>query len=139
MDDFENEEYEEGYEKEKEVKILLKRVGLNPEVMMIPNTLEDKQRLVNGYIENVYIDDLDVDLICNEEGKLLNMKPNLLFPYDYIAGDCFFIGDDINHGEYKSLTDEQIQKIKEYIKDISVKYPFSPIENEEKYDEEMER
>ena len=120
----ENDDYEEDVEDglEKEVRIILKRVGLKPEEKIIPNTLEAKQELVHGYIENVYLDDIGVDLICNEEGKLDNMDPNLTLFYDYIAGDCFFIGDDFEHAGYKSLTDEEIEKIKDFIKLREFKY-----------------
>ena len=109
-------DYEENEELEKEVRILLKRVGLKPKEMVIPNTLEAKQELVHGMIENVYLDDIGVDLICNEEGKLEDMNPNLTLFYDYIAGDCFFIGDDFDNAGYKSLTDEEIEKLEVFIK-----------------------
>lgn len=102
------------------IKILYKKVGELPEVKNINNTLEEKQKLVNGLIEIIDYDD-DILLICNEEGKILNMEPNLLFDYDYIAGDCFFIGDDYKNADFKSLTDEQIEKIKLNIKNHSYK------------------
>ncbi len=93
---------------EKFLKILYKQVGELPRVMKIENTLEAKQELVGGLIEVVpYKDAL---LICNEEGKNLNMDANLIFDYDYIAGDCFAVGDDYKNGDFKSLTDEQIQE-----------------------------
>ena len=47
------------------------------------------------------------------------MPPNLKLDYDYIAGNCFFIGDDYKRADFKSLTDEQISKLKEKIKEIS--------------------
>ncbi len=103
------------YKKEKELKIVLKKVGENPEIMNIENTLEKKQELVGGLIEIVPVLE-DILLICNEEGKLDNLLPNLIFPYDYIAGDCFFVGDDYKNGDFKSLTDEQITEIKELCK-----------------------
>lgn len=103
------------YKKEKELKIVLKKVGENPEIMNIENTLERKQELVGGLIEIVPVLE-DVLLVCNEEGKLENLLPNLIFPYDYIAGDCFFVGDDYKNGDFKSLTDEQITEIKELCK-----------------------
>ena len=115
-------EYEENEELEKEVRILLKRVGLKPKEMVIPNTLETKQELVHGMIESVYLSDIGVDLICNEEGKLEDMNPNLSLFYDYIAGDCFFIGDDFDNAGYKSLTDEEIEKIEIFIKLREFKY-----------------
>jgi len=103
------------YKKEKELKIVLKKVGENPEIMNIENTLEKKQELVGGLIEVVPVLE-NVLLICNEEGKLNNLLPNLIFPYDYIAGDCFFVGDDYKNGDFKSLTNEQITEIKELCK-----------------------
>lgn len=103
------------YKKEKELKIVLKKVGENPEIMNIKNALEKKQELVGGLIEVVPVLK-DILLVCNEEGKLDNLLPNLIFPYDYIAGDCFFVGDDYKNGDFKSLTDEQITEIKELCK-----------------------
>ena len=98
--------------KKEDLKIVLKKVGEEPEVMNIENTLEAKQKLVDGWIEVVSVTE-DILLVCNEEGKLDNLPPNLLFDYDYIAGDCFFIGDDYENGDFKSLTDEQIEEVKE--------------------------
>lgn len=105
--------------KEKNLKIVLKKVGENPEIMKIENTLEKKQELVGGLIEIVPVLE-DVLLVCNEEGKLDNLLPNLIFPYDYIAGDCFFVSDDYENGDFKSLTDEQIEEIKQLCKQRSV-------------------
>ena len=34
-----------------------------------------------------------------------------MFDFDYIAGDCFFVGDDYDNGDFKSLTDEQINEV----------------------------
>ena len=96
-------------EKEK-IRIVLKKVSKEPKVMNIENSLESKQKLVNGLIEVVPVTD-DILLICNEEGKLENLVPNLVFDHDFIAGDCFFIGDDYENGDFKSLTDEQIKEV----------------------------
>lgn len=104
------------YKKEKELRVVLKKVGENPEVMNIENTLEAKQKLVDGLIEVVSVTD-DILLICNEEGKLDNLLPNLNFGCDYIAGDCFFVGDDYDNGDFKSLSDEQIEEVKSICKE----------------------
>lgn len=100
------------YKKEKELRIVLKKVGKNPEIMNIENTLDAKQKLVGGLIEVVGLTE-DILLVCNEEGKLDNLLPNLMFDYDYIAGDCFFVGDDYKNGDFKSLTNEQIEEIQD--------------------------
>lgn len=101
-------EYDMNYKTERFLTVLYKKVDEPPKVIKIPNTLEEKQKLVRGLIEVVpYKDCL---IICNEEGKLLNLKQNLIFDYDYIAGDCFLVGDDYIHGDFKSLTSEQIER-----------------------------
>ena len=101
--------------KKEKLKIVLKKVGEEPKIMNVENTLEAKQKLVNGWIEVVSVTD-DILLVCNEEGKLENLPPNLLFDYDYIAGDCFFIGDDYDNADFISLTDEQLEEVKEICK-----------------------
>lgn len=106
-------------EKEK-IRILYKEVGKEPQIMFIDNTLEAKQELVGGLIEVVPYE--DVLIICNEEGKLLNMPPNLVFEYDYIAGNCFVIGDDYKNADFKSLTDEEILKYREDLKKRSFNF-----------------
>ena len=104
----------------KKIRILYKEVGKEPQIMFIDNTLEAKQKLVGGLIEVVPYE--DVLIICNEEGKLLNMPPNLVFEYDYIAGNCFVIGDDYKNSDFKSLTDEEILKYREDLKKRSFNF-----------------
>ena len=109
---FKEDEEEYDSEPKRKLRILMKRVNQEPEEMEIEDTLEAKQALVDGLIEVVYVSD-GLLLICNEEGKLDGLLPNLVFEFDYIAGDCFFIGDDYENGDFKSLTDEQIEEVKE--------------------------
>ena len=104
----------------KKIRILYKEVGKEPQIMFIENTLEEKQKLVGGLIEVVPYE--DVLIICNEEGKILNMPPNLVFEYDYIAGNCFVIGDDYKNADFKSLTDEEIIKYREELKKRSFNF-----------------
>ena len=94
-----------------DLRIVLKKVGKIPEIMNIENTLEAKQELVGGLIEVVGGLKDNILLVCNEEGKLANLLPNLMFDFDYIAGDCFFVGDDYGNGDFKSLTDKQINEV----------------------------
>ena len=87
--------------------------------MEIDDTLEAKQKLVGGLIEIVPYKD-DLLLICNEEGKITNLKPNLQFDYDYIAGNCFIVGDDYGNSGFKSVEDSQIEDIKKDLEDKSI-------------------
>ena len=116
--------YLEGVNKKEEMKnkirILYKKVGEEPKEMLIDNTLEAKQKLVGGLIEVVPYEDLII--ICNEEGKLLGLKPNLVFDLDYIAGDCFLIGDDYEKGDFRSLTQEEIIRGKEVFSQNAFEY-----------------
>lgn len=111
-----------------ELRILLKKVGQAPSIEVIKNTLEEKQRIVDGLIEVVPYK--DVLIICNEEGKILNQKPNILFDYDYIAGDCFFVGDDYENGDFKSLTKEQIIEIVDMLNSRSLRYTSQDLDEE---------
>ena len=103
------------------LKILYKEVGKRPKPMEIEDTLEAKQKLVGGLIEVVpYIDNML--LICNEEGKILNMPANLLFDNDYIAGNSFVVGDDFQNEGFKSLTVDEIRTARKDLINRSVEY-----------------
>ena len=63
--------------KEKQILVVIKRPGALPEVEpMFPNELEAFQKAVGGYIETVTLA-TDLTLICNEEGRLLNLPYNV--------------------------------------------------------------
>lgn len=114
------------------LKILYKEVGKRPKPMEIEDTLEVKQKLVGGLIEVVpYIDNML--LICNEEGKILNMPANLLFDNDYIAGNCFVVGDDFQNEGFKSPTVDEIRTARKDLINRSVEY-----ENIKEQDFDME-
>lgn len=127
------EELKEQYDLEetKKLKVIFKEVGKEPVVMEIDDTLEAKQKLVGGLIEIVPYKD-DLLLVCNEEGKITNLKPNLQFDYDYIAGNCFIVGDDYENSGFKSIEESQIEDIKKDLEGRSI------ILEEIEEDEEME-
>lgn len=101
------------------LKVVFKAVGEDPKIMEIEDTLEAKQELVGGLIEVVPYKN-DLLLICNEEGKITNLKPNLNFDYDYIVGDCFVVGDDYENGGFKSLTPDEIKTVIEDLKERTI-------------------
>ena len=57
------------------IHVIIKEPGRRPEPREIPNTLEELQGFVGGYIE-VYDLAADLAIICNEEGKLLGLPLN---------------------------------------------------------------
>lgn len=102
--------------KEKQIRVLVVAPLQKPVIKMIENTLEAQQEIVEGDIEYINIED-DAVLVCNEEGKLMNLQANRRVGYDVIAG-IFFIAHDDGSEYLKSLTDEQIEKYMERFNEI---------------------
>lgn len=95
------------------IKVMVKKVGENPEVVYIENDFREMQKLVGGYMERVPFwpqpISRNVDLMCNEEGKMIGLEPNFAIPGDVIMGDVFF---SRHEGEDTvSLTDQDVQDI----------------------------
>ena len=95
------------------IKILIVEPTLDPYVKEVENTLEKKQKIVGGLIEFVELED-DIDLICNEKGKIYNLPMNRIIKNDIICGTFIIAGQ--KNGESISLKDEQIKKYKSYFK-----------------------
>ena len=80
-----------------------------PYVAEIENTLEGKQRAVQGYIEPVYIENDGTCLIGNEEAKLIGMDgTRRIGPSSIIAGPFFVCGT--TEETFRGLTDEEVTK-----------------------------
>ena len=77
----------------------------------IPNTLEAKQKAVDGYIEFVYNAD-ETALVCDEEAKIKCKEGNrYLDGGGIVAGNFLVVG--LGEEDCRSLTDEEIQKYKD--------------------------
>ena len=131
-------------------KIIVKNPNQDAEVVEVETIdLECLQKFVGGYIECVYIPQLEkfgdgLSCFCNEEGKLIGLEKNFVLadeygkPYDYVVGAVVFCGCD-DEGESIGLTDDQITTIKDYFNDtckpkyVSVQVGF--INKEGKEDE----
>lgn len=79
------------------VKVIVKYPGKDPEELVIPNELEEFQRLVGGYIETLPIA-ADMLAIVNEEGKLRGMEPNMIVNGDLLVGPVVLVG--VNGAEF---------------------------------------
>ena len=95
------------------MKVLLVKPFTHPEVVEIEDGLESLQAIVDGTIEAIYPFDDNVCLICNDEGKLLNLDLNRALyddenAYDVIAGNFIVVGIGVE--DFCSLTDEQIER-----------------------------
>jgi len=105
--------------KESMIRIMLCEPCEDPKIVEIENEYEVISATVGGYIECISpFRDMEVDLVCNEEGKLIGLTPNRKLTMkdtkehvDTIVGTFFFVSYD-DEGNFKSLSDEQIEKIK---------------------------
>lgn len=90
------------------IQAVIVEAGKHPRAEWISNTLESMQAIVGGSIQEVHISN-DVVLVCNEEGKLHDLKANRSVVDDIIAG-TFFIAGDKGYEHLVSLSDEQVRK-----------------------------
>lgn len=92
------------------VKVIQKKVNDVFRQVEIDNSLEAMQKLVGGYIEVVHMFD-NVCMVCNEEGKLMGLEPNLVLRNgDVVVGDIFFVEFD-EEGEMKSFDNRRKQEV----------------------------
>lgn len=96
------------------LRIVAKAPGENPSEQQIENTLAAFQEFLDGYIEVVYYFG-DLVIVCNEEGKIYGYPDNFRLGYDIIVGDCIIVGGDLDTGEFRSLTNDEIDLV---IKDL---------------------
>lgn len=100
------------------IRVLVCQVGEAPFVKEIEDTLEAKQELVGGWIEMCCPPSHDDDavIICNEEGKINRLPMNRFVTledgtvYDVICGDFFIVDAPVESENFRSLSDEQIEK-----------------------------
>lgn len=94
------------------MKVLLVEPGKRPNVKDIPGTLEAMQTIVGGTIQAIYPFEEPVALICNDDGKLLNLPMNRILHEsgDIICGTFLIVGAPPDCSHFASLADEQIQQ-----------------------------
>ena len=78
------------------IKVIIKHPG-EPvgHKEIVDNTLKALQELVGGYIETLPIGGKNI-LICNDEGKIRNLEPNIkiFFGSDIVHGTVVIVGED---------------------------------------------
>ena len=86
-----------------------------PMVQDVGSDLASMQKIVGGPIEAVYPFDEPVALVCNEEGKLLNLPLNRALRddegnvYDIISGTFFVCAAPPDSDHFTGLTDQEIK------------------------------
>ena len=90
-----------------------------PTAQDIGSDLESMQKIVGGSIEAIYPFEEPVALICNEEGKLLNLPLNRALRddegnvYDIISGTFFVCAAPPDSDRFEGLTDQQVKTFME--------------------------
>lgn len=106
------------------IQVVIVEPNKKPYKENIPNDLQAFNKIVGGYIENVFIGDTttgkNIGLIVNEEGKILNLPYNRrIFGtsgyYDILVGTIIITAYNLQ-GDNISLTDQEAEK---YIKHFS--------------------
>lgn len=93
------------------IVVMVCNVGKNPTLMEIENDLNSLQSIVEGHIEMVRLPyKEEIILICNEEGKLLELAPQLELGNDVICGNFLLVRDKMD-GDITSLNSEDIDYI----------------------------
>lgn len=97
------------------MRVVMVETGRKAYEMELENGLGSMQRTVGGLIQAVYEPGgRDAALICNEEGKLLELPLNRALRdedgkiYDVIAGTFFICGALADSESFTSLTGEQV-------------------------------
>jgi hypothetical protein len=106
-----------------QIQIVIVEPDKKPYKAIIDNGLDSFQKIVGGYIENVFIGrtkkGAKVGIVLNEEGKLEELPFNRhIVGFDSLVGTFFITAYNLE-GNNVSLTNEEVEK---YIR------TFSPIE-----------
>lgn len=96
--------------------VLVVEPECRPELKEIDGTLASMQGLVGGLIQSVYPFKEPVALVCNDEGKLMDLPANRALRdetgrmYDIVFGTFFLCGAPGDSDHFTSLTPEQIER-----------------------------
>ena len=108
--------------KEKVIKVLKVAPKEKPEVVELANNLDSLQKAVSigmegqGLIEILEIDS-NTCILCNEEGKILNLEPNRRLGNDILCG-VFYVTGQNKQGDLASLSPAGIEKYSKMFAEI---------------------
>lgn len=104
------------FNSKKRLEVLVIEPGKHPVVRKIDNGLASLQQIVGGSIQAVYPYEDPIAIICNEDGKLIDLPANRTLknsdgaPYDIIVGTFLITG--IGESDFCSLSEEYQEKYK---------------------------
>ena len=98
------------------MRVLVVEPEHRPEVKEINDSLKEMQGIVGGYIQAIYPFEESVALVCNDEGKLMDLPANRGLRnkdgqmYDIVFGTFFLCGAPADSDHFTSLTEDQIEQ-----------------------------
>ena len=101
------------------MRVLVVEPEHRPEVKEINDSLKEMQGIVGGYIQAIYPFEEPVALVCNDEGKLMDLPANRGLRnkdgqmYDIVFGTFFLCGAPADSDHFTSLTPEQTARYQE--------------------------
>ena len=101
------------------MRILVVEPERRPEIREIDGSLRSMQEVVGGWIQALFPFDEPLALVCNDEGKLMNLPANRGLRdkngqiYDIVCGTFFLCGAPSDSDHFTSLTTEQIERYRE--------------------------
>lgn len=101
------------------IRVLVVEPERRPEMREIDGSLKSMQEVVGGWIQALFPFDETVALVCNDEGKILNLPANRGLRdetgqiYDIVCGTFFICGAPADCDHFISLTPEQIERYRE--------------------------
>ena len=103
----------------REIIVIYKKVGKEPDLVKIRNTKESFEKLIGGEIE--IIPYADIEIICRKNRK--NLKPNIYLNVTPLKVDFSIRGDVViarkEENQYKTLTKKQVFKYVKLLKEES--------------------
>lgn len=111
------------------IKVIVVEPEKEPYIKEIEDTLEEKQRLVDGDIEivsSLFSNKVDYDFIINEEGKIRGLPLNrwIWDKKDAVAGNLIIAKSDYYTGEFVDMDDNDISFVLEKIEKECPKFTF---------------
>ena len=105
--------------KHKTIKVVAVPVGRQAYIKEISTELKSLQAEVGGYIQALYPFEDEVALICNDEGKLMNLPLNRALKlngmagneiYDIVAGDFIICYAPYESENFESMPEDLLKK-----------------------------
>ena len=113
------------------MKVLIVEPMKSPYVKDIDDGIHSLQDIVGGTIQIIYPFEDKACIVCNDEGKLIDLPPNRFLrdkhgnPYDLICGTFFVAG--LGFEDLKSLTDKQLNTYKQHFsQELLIPVPLPP-------------